>query len=528
MTVRLHFHGAAGCVTGACFRIETDETQVLVDCGMFQGSKTLKQLNYDDFPFSPKAISAVLLTHAHIDHSGQIPRLQKAGYRGPVYATAGTRDLCSALLPDAGGIQEHEVEFLNRRNQRQGRPPVEPIYTRRDAERGMRAFRTVPYDRWEDVAPGIRARYWNAGHILGSASIEVEIARAGEEPMRLLFSGDLGPGGRDFARDPEGPSGVDHLIMESTYGGTERRTVDPGERRRILADLVREAHRAGGPLLVPAFAVERTQEFLIDLLQVMDDGAAPAGPIFIDSPLAVRATDVFLEHGVNGDGLNPFAGLRRHELLKPTPRTDQSRAIERFTGWHVIVAGSGMCEAGRIRHHLKRLLWRRETTLLLTGYQAVGTLGRLLQEGARTVRIQGEFVRVRADVRSLDVYSGHADARQLTAWAGARSPVRGSVFLIHGEPENLAALKTRLETADLGGARIVIPEMDAAVRLGHGRTEPAEAEAEPRLPAGAAASLDWHNARAQLLCELDRALAAAPDDAARERLLRKIASTLGT
>lgn len=522
MTVKLHFHGAAGCVTGACFRLTTDEAEVLVDCGLFQGPKTLKALNYDPFPFEPKRVDAVLLTHAHIDHSGQIPRLQKQGFRGPVYATAGTRDLCSVMLPDAGGIQEHEVMFLNRRNERRGRTPVEPIYTRRDAERCMRTFQTVPYGEWCDAAPGIRARWWNAGHILGSASVEVEIARAGEEPLRLLFSGDLGPGGREFAADPEGPTDLDHVILESTYGGVERPPIDPAERRRRLADVLREAHRAGGPLVIPAFAVERTQELLIDLLQVMTDGSAPAGPIFIDSPLALKATEVFLEHGTDRNGANPFRGLREHELLRPTPRVDQSRAIEKLSGWHIIMAGSGMCDAGRIRHHLKRLLWKREATVLLTGFQAVGTLGRLLQEGRRFVRIQGEQVKVRAEIKSFDVYSGHADAVGLEGWLKARLPVNGSVFLTHGEPENLAALSKRLTAQDLGKLRVEIPEIDQAVRLGHRKSEPARDDARPRILPGAAARLDWHNARAQFLTDMEATLARMPDDAARARLLERL------
>lgn len=527
MSVRLHFHGAAGCVTGSCYRLVTDEAVVLVDCGLFQGPKTLKALNYDPFPFDPRKVDAVLLTHAHIDHSGQIPRLAKQGYRGPVFATLGTRDLCSVMLPDAGGIQEHEVEFLNRRAQRRGQSTVEPIYTRRDAERCMRLFRPVGYGDWVDAAPGVRARWWNAGHILGSASVEVEVGRAGEAPMRLLFSGDVGPGGREFAPDPEGPTGLDHVVMESTYGGVERAPMDPATRRRMLADEVREAERAGGPLLIPAFAVERTQELLTDLLQVMTDGSAPAGQIFIDSPLALKATQVFLEHGVDGQGTNPFRSLRDHELLRPTPKVEESRAIERLKGWHVILAGSGMCDAGRIRHHLKRLLWRREATVLLTGFQAVGTLGRLLQEGRELVRVQGDAVRVRARVRSFDVYSGHADAPALEAWLGARGPVTGSVFLTHGEPESLAALQKRLAAAGSDRRHVVVPEIDDVVRLRRRRVEAEAVEGGPRIQAGAAASLDWHNRRAELLNDLDAALAAAPDDAARTRLLKRLERAVG-
>ena len=280
MTITLSFHGAAGCVTGFCARLKSDTADVLIDCGLFQGPKTLKALNYDPFPFEASALDAVLLTHAHIDHSGQLPKLMRAGFSGPIYATAATRDLSAVLLPDAGHIQEDEVERLNRRNQERGRDTVEPIFTARDAERVLKQYRTVKYGEWADVAAGVRARYWNAGHILGSASIEVEVHDAGD-PVRLLFSGDLGPGGRDYAADPEGPAeGVHHLILESTYGDRERESLDPAGRRRALARELADAHAAGGPLLIPAFAVERTQELLADLVQIMESGEAPAGVIF--------------------------------------------------------------------------------------------------------------------------------------------------------------------------------------------------------------------------------------------------------
>jgi metallo-beta-lactamase family protein len=247
LSVKLTFHGAAGCVTGFCARLETGRTTVLIDCGMFQGSKTLKALNYGDFPFDVHAIDAVLLTHAHIDHSGLLPKLMRAGYKGPIYATAGTRDLCSVMLPDSGGIQESEVRHLNRRNQRRGRDAVEPIYTARDAHRTMELFRKVKLERPETVAPGLTVTYWEAGHILGSASIEVQV-ETDDGPMTLLFSGDLGPGGRDYAADPKGPSGVDHLIMESTYGDRERLDLDGKGRRRLLAKELNAAHAAGGPV----------------------------------------------------------------------------------------------------------------------------------------------------------------------------------------------------------------------------------------------------------------------------------------
>jgi metallo-beta-lactamase family protein len=523
MKTELTFHGAAGCVTGFCARIRTDRAVVLVDCGLFQGPKTLKALNYQPFPFDVGSIDAVLLTHAHIDHSGQLPKLMKAGFAGPIYATSGTRALCEIMLADCGHIQESEVEHLNRRNERRGRELVEPIYTVRDAARTMRQFRPVNYQDWTDVAPGVRARWWNAGHILGSASIEVEIEEE-TGPLRLMFSGDLGPGGRDYMQDPEGPSdGVDHLIVESTYGGTERPPCDPEERRRALAEEMREAHAAGGPLLMPAFAVERTQELLADLVQIIDAGEAPAGEIFLDSPLAIKACDIFLKHGWSGTR-NPFERIRAAGRLHYLEKPGASDALERLRGWHIIMAGSGMCDAGRVRNHLKRLLWRREATVLLSGFQASGTLGRLLQDGRQTVRIQGEPYRVRARIRSLDLYSGHADGPALVRWVGARKPIGGRLFLAHGEPESLNGLRGRLIAAGYTADAIAIPSIDQAFELEHGRA--AEKVTQPRLVGSAAAALDWHNARSELLNRLEDQLEHAPDDASRIGLIERLRRTV--
>lgn len=517
MSVTLTVHGAAGCVTGACYRLQTPRATVLVDCGMFQGSKSLKALNYEPFPFDPKSIDAVLLTHAHIDHSGLLPKLARAGYRGPIWATAGTRDLCEVMLADAAHIQESEVEQLNRRNQRRGRPTVEPIYTTRDAARACDLFKRVKIGDEVEIAPGLTARWWNAGHILGAGSIEVMVAD--DEPLRLFFSGDIGPGGRDFLADPQGPAGVDHLIMESTYGDRQRPPITPDERRALLAAELRDAHAAGGPLLVPAFAVERTQELLADLLQVMADGQAPAADVFLDSPLAIEATEVFLQRGYNPEaGANPFERLHAGERLRFLKAPRESDQLEMLRGWHVIMAASGMCDAGRVRKHLKRLLWRREATVLLTGFQVQGTLGRLLADGARRVRIQGDDIRVAARIRSLDVYSGHADADALVRWAEARKPVGGKVFICHGEPSASEGLARRLAAAGFDAASLVRPTIDQSFVL-----TGAAAQAQP--PAGTLrapqepASLDWHNARAALLGELENRLEAAPDDRARAALI---------
>jgi metallo-beta-lactamase family protein len=526
LTSSLIFHGAAECVTGSCTELQAGDVRLLVDCGMFQGSKTLKALNYEEFPFDAAQIHAVLLTHAHIDHSGLLPKLMLAGFDGPIYATAATRDLCAVMLADAGGIQESEVRDLNRRNQRRGRPPVDPIYTEQDAKRLMRQFRRVKLGEPVEVAPGVEAVFWEAGHILGAASIEVRLQDPEDGPIKLFFSGDIGPGGSEFVADPQGPSGVDHLILESTYGDREREDLDAPARRAALAEELRQAHAAGGPLLIPAFAVERSQELLADLITVMEDGEAPHGDIFLDSPLAIEVSEVFLERGWNPNaGRNPFQGIRPSGRIRYLEKPWDSDALDKLRGWHVILAASGMCEAGRVRKHLKRLLWRKEATVLLSGFQAAGTLGRLLADGARRVTIQGEEVRVRARLRMLDVYSGHADARSLVAWAKARGPVEGSVFLNHGEPEALAGLRERLQAAGFAPEQVVVPEIDETFAIGRRRAE-ARAGGRARLAPHTATRLDWHNARAGLLIALNEALEAQPDDAAREAMIARLRAAL--
>ena len=527
MTTLLSFYGAAGCVTGACMLIECGESRVLVECGMFQGTKTLKQLNYGAFPFDAKSLNAVILTHAHIDHSGLLPKLRLAGFDGPIYATAGTRDLCEVLLPDAGNIQEVEVEQLNRRNRRRGESDLQPIFTAVDARDTLTQFQTVNLREWVTVANSVRARWWNAGHILGAASIEVEVANDKEAaPIRLCFSGDIGPGGRDITDDPEGPVDIDHLIVESTYGGVERQQVDVTTRRKILTNELRAAHAAGGPLLIPAFAVERTQELLVDLLDLMESTEAPPGQIFLDSPLAIKATNVFLRSGHKESGENPFKGLRESRLLRFTESSSESRDLERQRGWHVIIAASGMCDAGRVRNHLRRLLPRHDATVLIVGYQAVGTLGRLLLEGRRDVRIQGDEIAVRSRIREIDVYSGHADAGGLVKWVAARRPIAGTIFLNHGEVENLVGLRSRLVASGYAEDQVKIAEIDQSYRIGSKARAERARQAQPRIMPDALSHLDWHNARVTFLSALRAKLDNAPDDKSRDAILAQLSETL--
>jgi metallo-beta-lactamase family protein len=522
----LRFFGAAGTVTGSCFMMEAGNARVLVDCGMFQGSKTEKALNYRPFPFDIDRIDAVVLTHAHIDHSGLLPKLAKLGYHGPIFATSGSMDLCSVMLPDSGHIQEVEVEQLNRRNRHRARAEVEPIYTAEDAVAAMTLFRPVALRQWQQVAPGIRIRFWNAGHLLGSASIEMEV-ETGEAPVRVLFSGDIGPGHKLLQPDPEAPAGWDYVISESTYGGTDRIEASDESRRHILREEVTAAARhQNGALIIPSFAVERTQELLADLTFLMEKGDIAPCPIIIDSPLAIRATEIFEAHQHDLDHGDLLVRAVRSKNVRFTQTTEQSKAVDFIHGFHIVIAASGMCEAGRIRHRLKNWLWREEGTVLLVGFQAAGTLGRILQDGAATVRIQGDEINVRARIRSIDVYSGHADGTELGEWLAARMPVRHGVFLVHGEQEALAAMAGRAAKL-VGEDRVWRPHIDSAFRLdADGPVDISPSLPAPRIDPIQAGHRDWNNDYQALIQDLQAELHKAADDKARAVVIRKIRRAL--
>lgn len=522
MTLALTFHGAAGTVTGSCFRLETPHGDMLIDCGMFQGTKTIKELNYRPFPFDPSRIKAVLLTHAHIDHSGQLPKLTRQGFRGRVYTTSGTADLLEYMLPDSGYIQETEVERLNRRNRQRGRAAVQPIYTQEDAIRCLNRLKPVDYDSWTEIIPGLRARFWQAGHILGSASIEVAVGKNGGDPVRLLFSGDLGPGGKSFHSDATGPEMPDWMVLETTYGDRDRNDLDEAGRQAQLCAEVKAALAGGGSLIVPVFAVERTQELLYDLDCLFDSKQLPAVDVFLDSPLADAVTGVFRRHlhELQTDG-DPFTRTNLHHVRSVA----ESQKLNAITGGAIIMAASGMCDAGRIRHHLKNRLWRPQDTVLLVGYQAPGTLGRMLQQGVQRVRIHGEEVQVRARIRSLDVYSGHADRTALLDWVADRKGVGSGLFLVHGEEEARGAIRQALVAKGWSETAIALPALDETVDLTAARPQ-AVAEAPARLAPAAMAGADWHNRYAQALLALGRRLDTAADDAARDRLLARVEAAL--
>lgn len=528
MTVTVRFCGAARTVTGSAYLFENGHGRVLIDCGMYQGSKTLKALNYGDFPFRPADIGAVLLTHAHIDHSGLIPKLIKNGFRGPVHATRGTIDLCSYLLPDAGSIQESEVFTFNRRSRASGHAEVTPIYTQGDAIDSLNAFRPVDYETWFAPLQGLRARYWNAGHLLGSASIELEFENEGGngQPLRVLVSGDIGPDAKMFQPEPEAPADFDYVICESTYGDTDRPAVTADSRRGHLAAEVRAAAKAGGALLIPAFAVERTQELMIDLIGLMERGEIPAAPIFLDSPLAIRATAVFRKHAAGLEHGAELVRLFDTPHLRFTETVDESKAIEKLSGFHIIIAASGMCDAGRIRHHLKRWLWNSGGTVLLTGFQAQGTLGRFLDDGVKSVRIQGDEIKVAARIRRIDDYSGHADGPEIARWIASRRPIRRGVFLVHGEEPALKGLSERIAERTIPTAQVFIPLLDDIYDLSTSAPTALDVSQRRRLSPESVVRLDWHNEMSELILDINDEMEEAADDRARGVIIRRLRRAL--
>ncbi|MBD8892686.1 MBL fold metallo-hydrolase RNA specificity domain-containing protein [Roseibium litorale] len=522
---KIRFHGAARGVTGSCFKLETEAGTILIDCGMFQGAKTEKELNYKPFPFRPGDIDAVLLTHAHIDHSGLLPKLVKHGFRGEIYATTATCDLVEVMLLDSAHIQEIEVFQYNRRASKKRRGSVSPIYDEMDVRRTVDQLRSTRYGRWVEVLPGIRARFWNAGHMLGSASVEIEVQSETEKPMRLLFSGDIGPDFKLLHPDPEGPVNIDYLFCESTYGDRERKDVEPKQRRKILAHEVREANKLGGALIIPSFAVERAQELLSDLGQLMADGELPPIPVYIDSPLAIQATQVFARHAQELEQEAKFLQGLNSRNLHFSQTAEQSKALDRVRGFHIVIAASGMCEAGRIRHRLKNWLWREAATVLIVGFQAQGTLGRILLEGAQNVRIQGEDIAVRARIRSIDQYSGHADKTELLGWIKERQPVHKGVFLVHGEEEAMGELAAEVRRL-LGEEKVLMPCLDACYELTPGGAVAVSEGILPRLALEQVAHLDWHNEVTKLILDINEQLRMIEDDKSRAVLIRKLRRAL--
>lgn len=434
--MKLIFLGAAHEVTGSCFYLETCGKKILIDCGMEQGSDEYEN---QDLPVSGNEIDLVLLTHAHIDHSGRLPLLYQRGFRGQIFATNATRDLCGIMLRDSAHIQMFEAEWKNRKGRRAGREEMIPLYDMEDAEGAIGCFVGCPYDKVLVPADGLRIRFVDAGHLLGSSSIEVWV-REGEVEKKIVFSGDIGNTDQPLIRDPQYLREADYVVMESTYGDRSH-----GEKPNYVQELgriIQETFDRGGNLVIPSFAVGRTQELLYFIREIKEQGLIKNHgnfEVYVDSPLAIEATRIFMEHRYDDfdeeacalvkKGINPigFPGLRT------SVTSDDSKQINFDEKPKVILSASGMCEAGRIKHHLKHNLWRKECTVLFVGYQAYGTLGRALLEGASKVRLFGEEIEVKAQIRRLSGISAHADREGLMAWVQAFEKKPEKVFVVHGE-----------------------------------------------------------------------------------------------
>jgi metallo-beta-lactamase family protein len=452
----LRFLGATGTVTGSKFLLEVGKRRLLVDCGLFQGYKQLRQRNWRALPLDVATLDRVLLTHAHIDHSGYLPRLAAQGFEGPVHCTRATHALCRHLLPDSGFIHEKDAEFANRHGFSKHRP-ARPLYTRADAEHCLEQFSDVDFGRALDFGDGLEATWRRAGHILGAASIVV--AAGGR---RLLFSGDLGHGTNPIVRPPEPMPDVDVLVVESTYGNRRRDPCDPEDE---IADIVARTAARGGTVIVPAFAVGRTQLLLYYLERLQRSGRIPPLPIYLDSPLAINATRVFEDHPDDHRLTREQA-----EAVCSLPRfvrdPEESKGLDHDPRPKIVIAGSGMATGGRVLHHLKFYAPHQRHTILFAGYQAPGTRGQALVDGAGQVKIHGSYWPVRAEVCNLDMLSAHADADEIMAWLKTAPKPPAQVYVVHGEPDAADALRLRI--AEELGWPVQVPEYNQAYPLTNG------------------------------------------------------------
>ena len=470
------FLGATKTVTGSNFLVEGAGKKFLVDCGMYQGSAADEFENEAPFLFNVDEIDFVLLTHAHIDHSGRIPKLYNEGYRKQVIATKATCDLCSIMLPDSGHIQEMEVEWKNRKRERKGEDPLPPLYTAEDAARSLEIFRPVQYDEIVDIDENIKVRFNDAGHMLGSSIIEVWITE-NEETKKIVFTGDLGNNDIPLLSPPTMISEADYLIMESTYGN--RLHMKNDDKAEIFLNIVYETLEKGGTVVIPSFAVGRTQEILYELNRIKEVKhdeefykkyqKLMSIPVYVDSPLAISATEIFKENmnlfneetqEIINAGDNPleFSGL------KFTRTADESKELNASEESSIIISASGMCEVGRIKHHLKHHLWDPNSTILFVGYQAPGTLGRKLVDGEKKVKIFGEEIAVNARIEYIEGYSGHADQEWLMNFVYSFTYPPKHIFLVHGEPEGQVVLKQKLE--ENTEIPITIPDFGEKYELG--------------------------------------------------------------
>lgn len=449
--MNLKFYGAAGCVTGSCHILTVNNKTILLDCGLYQG-KDEKERGNDAFNFSPSKIDYVILSHAHIDHSGRIPLLYKQGFKGEIICTQGTMDLCSVMLSDSGHIHEMEVEWKNRKRIRQGLPKIEPLYTVQDAEASMFLFRGKQYDEIINVTQGLSIRFRDAGHLLGSAMTELFVKEEGKEEIKLVYSGDVGNKNIPIIKDPTYIEEADYVIMETTYGNREH--INIKDELEQFADIIKNTLKRGGNVIIPSFAVGRAQEVLYTLNSYIEKKILKNITVYVDSPLASNSTSIFNKYtdyyddeakAIIRGGRNPL----NFEGLIFTKSAEESAQINKIQSGAIVISASGMCEAGRIKHHLKHNLWRKECSIVFVGYQAEGTLGRSIIDGAKKVKIFGEDIAVNAQIHNLHGLSGHADRNGLLEWAMGFKNKPQEILLVHGDKEAQISFKELLESKGL-------------------------------------------------------------------------------
>jgi metallo-beta-lactamase family protein len=469
--MQISFHGAAQTVTGSQHLITVAGTSLLLDCGLYQGKREESRRRNRDFPFDPSGVDAVVLSHAHIDHSGNLPNLVKQGFRGKIICTTATADLCGAMLLDSGHIQEEDVEYVNRQRRKYGEPSVEPIYTQEDAAEALQYFEGIGYQQPYRLGPGLTVTLYDAGHMLGSAIVALDFSSGkGNPTRRLVFSGDLGRPNVPLLCDPTRLPVADLLLMESTYGS---RTHPPMEESaEVLKDTIRRTSRRGGKVIIPAFAVERTQLLVYLLNKLYHEGELPDIPIYVDSPLAVNVTEIFRRHTDYFDEEtrdylrhdDPDGDIFGFERLRYIRDVEESKRLHRLNGPCVIISASGMAEAGRIQHHLKNNIEDSRNTVVIVGWQAPNTLGRRLVEQAPVVRIFGMEYHREAEVVTLNGFSNHADQPGLLDWAQAFKQRPERIFVVHGDPDAAQELAARLRR-DLGFRDVLIPSLHQTVAI---------------------------------------------------------------
>lgn len=446
---QLTFLGSTEGVTGSLYLLETEHARVLMECGLFQGVKEDGKVNRAPFPFDVNTIDAVILSHAHLDHSGRLPKLVSDGYRGPIYMTRATGELLDIMLKDAAFLSMRDTEWENKRRKRSGKPDIEPIYDMNDVEATLKQIDGIPYAVKREVAKGIEVTFHDAGHILGSAIVEIDIKEGGQT-RKLVFSGDLGNSYAALLRDPVKLQKADIVLLESTYGDRNHRPLE--ETLNEFRDVIFQANENGGNVLIPAFAVGRTQEVIFYLGELYQKGDLNHQAVFLDSPMAIAATEVYhrYQNVYNEEDVAAIKQTKSGTLhsflpvLRYSRRTEESMAINKIRNGAIIIAGSGMCDGGRIRHHLKHNLWRRDAHVMIVGYQVHGTPGRALVDGAEHIRIVGEEIAVNAKIHTLGGFSAHAGQQQLVDWAANFRESNPKVYLIHGEDEAKTILSEKL------------------------------------------------------------------------------------